>query len=46
MSQAIATRVITIELFEGNEVYLTEQYHTDFKMTVLEAPRYGWRVKE
>ena len=27
------------------EVYLTEQYYADFNTTLLEVPRYGWRVK-
>lgn len=26
-------------------VYLTEHYYTDTNATVLEVPRYGWKVK-
>lgn len=26
-------------------VYLTEEYYTDTKATVLDVPRYGWKVK-
>ena len=31
---------------EGEEVYLTEQYYEDLNATVLEIPRYGWKVKQ
>ena len=30
----------------GQEVYLTEEYYADFKTTVLEVLKYGWKVKE
>lgn len=29
----------------GQEVYLTQQYYTDTKATVLEVPKYGWKIK-
>ena len=31
---------------EGHEVYLTEQYHQDFLLSLMEIPRYGWKVME
>lgn len=30
----------------GGEVYLIDQYYYDFKTSVLEIPRYGWKVKQ
>lgn len=30
---------------EGQEVYLNEQYYVDFNTSVLEIPKYGWRLK-
>ena len=29
----------------GQEVYLNEQYYTDFNTSVIEVPKYGWQVK-
>lgn len=29
----------------NDDVYLTDQYYTDTKATVLEVPKYGWKVK-
>ena len=31
---------------QGQEVCLTEEYYADFNTTVLEVPRYGWKMKE
>ena len=31
-------------IYEGQEVYLTEHYYEDFKASVLEIPKYGWKV--
>jgi hypothetical protein len=30
---------------EGEFVYLTQQYYTDTKATMLEVPKYGWKIK-
>ena len=31
---------------EGQEVYLSERYYEDVNATILEIPKYGWKVKE
>jgi hypothetical protein len=31
---------------EGKEVYLGDEYYETFNVTVLEVPKYGWKVKE
>ena len=35
-----------LNVLGDQEVYLTEQYYADFKTTVLEVPRYGWKIKQ
>ena len=32
-------------LAPGQEICLTEQYYRDTNATVLEVPRYGWKIK-
>ena len=31
---------------EGQEVYLSDRYYEDVNATILEIPKYGWKVKE
>ncbi len=31
--------------YEGMEVYLNESYYTDFNTSVIEIPKYGWKLK-
>ena len=31
--------------YPGDQVYLTEDYYIDTDASVLEVPRYGWKIK-
>ena len=41
----IESREAPERLYPGQEIYLTEQYYEDTNATVLEVPRYGWKIK-
>ena len=45
-SSAKFTEPCSVEhLIPGDRVYLTESYYVDTTATLLEVPRYGWKIK-
>jgi hypothetical protein len=46
MSSTSGTHFTNETFSKGDDVYLTEQYYQDFKLSILQVPRYGWKVNE